>query len=667
MTRMRSNLVRAALLFCATSVSTNADTVHVDGNRPNGGDGASWATAFNKLQDGLATAIPGDEVWVAAGVYVPGTGSNIQATFQLRTGVAVYGGFAGTETNRNQRNFSLNVTTLSGDINRDDVYGNPWWNGWNIHTANSIHVVNGSNVGSSARLDGFTIIGGYASQASGGGINIVTGSPAIANCIITRNLSSWGQGSGVSVHEGNPTFDHCTFTQNWGHLTMGAGLGIGGVSNVLVTDCVFTENRCTGDVPEGAGAAINNYLDSTLEVRRSTFSDNMATAFFPSGGHAGTYGGAIHHLGLNLTVTDCTFTRNFANAGGAIWAWRPATIANCIFRDNDAPEYHAQQGGWGGIGGGLGASNFTATQIDIINCTFYGNSAEKGAGIRILSDLVDSRVANCILWANMDRDGSVGTSQIKGTGARYSCIQNMLIGGQGEDPPDPEKFPHCVDIDPLFVDRTNGDFHLGSASPATDAGDNLFVPQGLLTDLDGLPRFADDPLVADTGRGTPPIVDMGPLERQGPPPENVRVTAFSVNSGTLAGGGVAALRTSNNRFVKVQSAFTGDVPPYLMILDVTLRATGSGYSLLDLKVEGKINQNGGTALIYLRDWTTGQWSLIRTTPIGRTETIERMNDLDAARFLSPAGVIRVRVRHEKAISGGAPFISWIDHVHVQLH
>jgi len=46
-----------------------------------------------------------------------------------------------------------------------------------------------------------------------------------------------------------------------------------------------------------------------------------------------------------------------------------------------------------------------------------------------------------------------------------------------------------------------------------DAGDNTAVPAGITTDLAGQPRFVDDPKVPDTGRGTPPIVDMGAYER----------------------------------------------------------------------------------------------------------------------------------------------------------
>jgi hypothetical protein len=49
-------------------------------------------------------------------------------------------------------------------------------------------------------------------------------------------------------------------------------------------------------------------------------------------------------------------------------------------------------------------------------------------------------------------------------------------------------------------------------SPCIDAGDNTAVPGNITTDLDGLPRFYDDPNTIDTGNGTPPIVDMGAHE-----------------------------------------------------------------------------------------------------------------------------------------------------------
>ena len=64
-------------------------------------DGSSWSDAFPELRDALAASRPGDEIWVAAGTYTPGT--NRMDTFQLTSGVAIYGGFAGTESVRSDR------------------------------------------------------------------------------------------------------------------------------------------------------------------------------------------------------------------------------------------------------------------------------------------------------------------------------------------------------------------------------------------------------------------------------------------------------------------------------------------------------------------------------------------------------------------------------------
>jgi hypothetical protein len=74
------------------------------------GNCSSWANACT-LQTALTDSGRGDEIWVALGTHKPTTlGADRGATFQLKGGVAVYGGFKGTETARDQRKPAVSTT-----------------------------------------------------------------------------------------------------------------------------------------------------------------------------------------------------------------------------------------------------------------------------------------------------------------------------------------------------------------------------------------------------------------------------------------------------------------------------------------------------------------------------------------------------------------------------
>src|SRR5262245_43166547 len=79
-------------------------------------NGQSWANACTDLQSALRSyqLQPGDQVWVAQGRYKPDGGTGDRAlSFALKDGVAIYGGFAGSETQVSQRDWIQHVTTLS--------------------------------------------------------------------------------------------------------------------------------------------------------------------------------------------------------------------------------------------------------------------------------------------------------------------------------------------------------------------------------------------------------------------------------------------------------------------------------------------------------------------------------------------------------------------------
>ena len=77
--------------------------------------GTSWSNAYTDLQAAFNSASPNDEIWIAAGVYVPVGPTPDSSHFFVRDPLKIYGGFAGNETNLSQRNWQTNLTVLEGD------------------------------------------------------------------------------------------------------------------------------------------------------------------------------------------------------------------------------------------------------------------------------------------------------------------------------------------------------------------------------------------------------------------------------------------------------------------------------------------------------------------------------------------------------------------------
>lgn len=485
--------------------------VYVDANATGSKSGGNWSDAFVDLQAALTYTdlnVDIQQIRVAAGKYVPGLAGDYTATFQLRSGVELIGGYAGSAkpASPNERDIALYESILSGDIDLNDAPDGT------MAGDNVFHVVTSGGTDATAVLDGFTIMGGstnygyhvHPTGPYGGGIYNVGGDPTIRNCTIKQNIGS--NGSGMYNYDSSPTVVGCTFTLNSVHLNQGAGMYNDSSGDIVVIDCAFISNTLRGGFGQGAGAGIANRGACSLTVIGSMFDHNYSDAFFPSGDDTGTYAGAIYHMGAALTVADCTFSGNRSNQGGAIATWNDATITNCLFVDNQAPAYNSPVGGWGGFGGAV--VGMSTAVLTVSGSTFVDNVAEDTGGLASNAGAAD----NTIFWGNSDNKGMIGTSQVTGPTVNHCCIENMLVGEPGEDPPDPANFPGCIDLDPQFADALAGNYRLSATSPCIDAGDNTGVPLGVLTDLEGRPRFLDDPNTPDTGSGVGAIVDMGAFE-----------------------------------------------------------------------------------------------------------------------------------------------------------
>jgi hypothetical protein len=188
----------AAAILLTTANPLNATTLHVDDDAcPNIGSGSDF-DPYCSIQTALDAAVDGDEIWVVAGIYTPDQGPNEIAgdrnsTFALKNGVALYGGFSGTEAVRDERNPATNITILSGDLAKND---GP--NFTNIDE-NSYHIVTSFGSEDGTILNGFVISGGNADGKKideGGGMYNSHTTIKISNCIFSSNRTR-GHGGAI--------------------------------------------------------------------------------------------------------------------------------------------------------------------------------------------------------------------------------------------------------------------------------------------------------------------------------------------------------------------------------------------------------------------------------------------------------------------------------------
>jgi hypothetical protein len=301
----------AAAVVTIVDDETQPAVLYVDCDAAPGGDGRSWKTALDHLPGALAMARLSrgvwQEIWVAEGTYAPGAGANSQnSSFDLVDGVALYGGFKGTETARSQRDPLLHPTILSGDLQGDDRPGY-------ANTAdNAYHVVRAQDVGAATILDGFTIQGGYTTTlygeytSAGAGLFFRHASPVVRNCTIQGNRAM--EGAGAFCYDlSYPVFEACRFEHNLIDVPITGGAGMTNrTSSPLVLNCTFVGNLCIG-----AGGAMCNW-DCSPVILNCTFCWNTATEYFGRGGAFCTIGTAFD---TRPVLGNCILTSNFANEG----------------------------------------------------------------------------------------------------------------------------------------------------------------------------------------------------------------------------------------------------------------------------------------------------------------------------------------------------------------
>ena len=426
----RSGLCVGVLLLSLLVFSAGAEAKTYYVTQNGGGDkgGGDWNNALDEggLRNKLKESENGDVFWVAKGIYRPSGEKDLNASFVLKEGVKLYGGFKGDETSLEARRPDANVTVLTGDLDGDDKRDG---NGatpkaGDIVGENSYTVVRSSKCTAAAVLDGFTVCGGIGEKGKvenhAGGMHNIESSPTITRCVFSGNkaVRYMGSGAGMCNSNGsNPVISYCTFSGNMSEPVKCAGGMYNGSSSPTVTHCAFSGNigYAGGMLNDGGNPVITqcNFSDNEAGPGRAhgggmyngrgkplvshcIFSRNKTSIQFSSGGGMHNaekseavvthctfsentalkgYGGGMFNMGTSRpTIAYCTFSENNVGDGSGGGMYNDdrstPTVSCCVFSGNKAKGANAK-------GGGM--FNHSQSEPTVVNCTFSGNSADKGS------------------------------------------------------------------------------------------------------------------------------------------------------------------------------------------------------------------------------------------------------------------------------------------------
>ena len=293
-------------------------------------DGKSWETAMLTLQDALAVARSGDEILVAEGVYRPDQGGELSrgdrtASFDLATGVALKGGYAGDGAiDPDIRDPNQYPTILSGDLLGDDLQG------MLNRDNNSYHVVTVRGLFSPARLDGFTIQSGQADgtypNQFGGGLYVTAGSPEVVNCTFKSNAAVFG--GAIAAVQATPVLGNCKLTGNQALLLGGALYNEDGA--VALTNSLMVGNSAGLAAALGSSALYN--VGGSIALNDCTVADNVA----PQGMAIASLVWDSSAMGQIVATNSILY-----NGGDEIFSTDPCAVVVA---------YSDVQGGWSGMG-----------------------------------------------------------------------------------------------------------------------------------------------------------------------------------------------------------------------------------------------------------------------------------------------------------------------------
>lgn len=446
---MKRNLILTGILAVAVCLPASATIINIPDDYPT-------------IQQGIDASSDGDTVLVQPGTYVENINFNghniVLGSLFLTTGDTTY----------------ISRTIIDGDSSGSVV---------------TFEYVEDST----AAVIGFSIQNGNAH--CGGGIYCHVSHPLIANNHIRQNIAAgdyyyMGNGGGIYCYASSPRIIESIIIDNIADKN-GAGIHCQNHSNPFIMD-----NIISADSSGRSGGGI--YCSEGSEP---TISNNSII-----GNKADIGGGICTEINSNPDVNRNTIIGNSANLGGGIYFYN-----HCRgLIDHNIISFNLADSG----GAGIFCNNFSDPLIS--NNVIYNNiSSNNGGGIWLGFD------SNAVIRSN-----TICNNSVSNEGGGIYCfyysspeIYNTILwnnsaGGASEIyfyNSDPPRVSYCdifggyegegnLNVEPLFRDPENGDFHLMS----TDCGDPEDSP---CIDV-GHPSLLDSTLSCSWGLGNL-TCDMG--------------------------------------------------------------------------------------------------------------------------------------------------------------
>lgn len=427
--------IMLCLCLAVLSSAQGANVIYVAKSGNDNNTGTSWAAAKQTINGALSATQPGDQVWVAKGTYYEHV--------WIGQPQALYGGFAGTETDVSQRNISGNPTLVdgggvsnvfglgaTGDVTLDGLticHGQMGIGAWNTGT----FIMKNCQVIDNVDPDGVMYSGGLQIQgphdvdienctiarnsssrtnpgdAQGGAImaphwGATYGSFTLIGCVIDHNSATYEAGGVLAVGWETVNIENCTVTNNTVRST---NYSVGGLyfpnwadlhGTLTLKNSVISHNSTAG--AGIGGVSLYGFTSVSLNQNQFLFNSagNEAAALIDTCGNVtvdqclirnntGGHVGGFFILGsTQVGVTGCEFTENIAT--GSMWSKGGlfvAASAHVTIDDN------LISGGSGAQSGGLltdSCSNLTVTRNHILNNTAGDNGGNNNFGGFLIYD-----------------------------------------------------------------------------------------------------------------------------------------------------------------------------------------------------------------------------------------------------------------------------------------